>query len=92
MGSVFGSVYADNLPDLSALPAAARGAVEDSPAAGLHVAAQLGPQAGSLADAVRVAFMDGLEASLLVICVVLVVSAVGAALRAPRRGERPSVT
>lgn len=92
MGSVFGSVYADNLPDLGALPAEAREAVQDSPAAGLHVAAQLGEQAGSLADAVRLAFMDGLEASLLVICVVLVVSAIGAALRAPRRGEPPTAT
>lgn len=87
MGSVFGRVYSDELPDLSALPAQARHAVEDSPAAGLHVAEQLGaPQAAQLVSSVQNAFMDGLSASLLVICALLLVAAAGAALRAPTRG------
>lgn len=88
MGSVFGRVYADNLPELSRLPAPARSAIHDSPAAGLHVATQLGgQQAGALAHAVRVAFIDGLSESILVVCAVLVVAAIGAAVRAPRRAK-----
>ncbi|RNL77808.1 MFS transporter [Nocardioides marmorisolisilvae] len=90
MGSVFGRVYADKLSDLSQLPAAVRGAVEDSPAAGLHVAEQLGgPESAGLAHAVQTAFIDGLSASILVICAILVVAAAGAALRAPKRGQDP---
>jgi len=53
MGSVFGNAYADSLPSLDHLPEEARHAVEDSPAAGLAVADQLGAQGAALADASR---------------------------------------
>ena len=87
MGSVFGSTYTSNLPStIAGLPDAARTAVEDSPAGGLEVATQLGGANGAqLAELVQGAFIDGLSASLVVIAVILGVTAIGTALRAPRR-------
>lgn len=88
MGSVFGSHYRDNLPDLSRLPQAARDAAEQSPAGGLKVAEQLGASGGAqLADAVHHAFINGLSASLLVVGVILMIAAVGTAFRAPTRAQ-----
>lgn len=84
MGSVFGTFYANNLPSLAALPNSAQLAVESSPAGGLSVAERIGGTSGSeLAEVVKAAFMDGLSASLTVVCAVLLVAVVGTALRAP---------
>lgn len=87
MGSAFGSTYSDSLPGtFTQLPAAARVAVQDSPAGGLEVAAQLGgAQGAQLAEVVRSAFIDGLSSSLEVIAVILAVAALGTAARAPRK-------
>lgn len=88
MGSDLGTSYASHLPRLSNLPAAARSAVVDSPAAGLEVASPIGGAAGGrLAHVVQGAFMNGLAASLLAACVVLAAAAEGTAFRAPRQGE-----
>lgn len=88
MGSVFGNVYADNLPGLTGLPAEAQEAITESPAGGLHVVGELGgAQAAQLAAAIQDAFMEGLSASLVIVCVILLVAAVGAFLRAPKRGD-----
>ena len=87
MGSVYGSHYASALP---AAPSGAPGAivdvVHDSAAAGIMVADRIGGNVGTqLADAVRVAFMSGLRASLLVVAVIVAVAAVAVLVRAPRR-------
>src|SRR4029079_12164510 len=60
MGAVFTSSYADHLPNLAGLPADAVTAVQDSAAAGLAVAAKLGPAGAQLAEGVKDAFMHGL--------------------------------
>lgn len=93
MGSVFGRVYSDHVPSLQGLPAQAAAAVDESPAAGLHVAGQMGGAQGQqLALAVQHAFIHGLSSSLVVVCGILVVAALGAGLRAPRRGSEPTET
>ncbi len=92
MGSVFGSHYRASLPKglrlLDGNPKyhEVAEAIRHSPAAGIAVSKRLGPFEGVLAKPVRVAFMDGLSASLVVVAVILVVSAVMAAVVAPRRG------
>lgn len=89
MGGVFSSQYTSNLPDLAALPGQAATAVRDSAAAGLVAADRIGGSAGAqLADGVRQAFIDGMSASMVTVAVVLVIAAIGCALRAPgRRGS-----
>jgi hypothetical protein len=72
------------LPDLIRLRAPAARAVRESPAGGLHVAANLGPGGDAPAVAVRSAFLDGLAASLIAVAVILAVAAVGAFSRAPQ--------
>ncbi len=85
MGSIYGSHYRSSLPDsVAQLPADAAESVRDSAAAGLHVADLLGAQGPALADGVKSAFMDGLSASLIAVCAVVLVAAIGALLRAPR--------
>ncbi|MEO6988549.1 MAG: MFS transporter [Aquihabitans sp.] len=91
MGSVYGSHYASALP---ATPAGTPGEIVDlvhgSAAAGIMVADRIGGDLGSqLAVAVRIAFMDGLRASLLVVAVVVVVAAVAVLVRAPRQPTTP---
>ncbi|MEZ5209777.1 MFS transporter [Gordonia sp. (in: high G+C Gram-positive bacteria)] len=85
MGAVFSSRYAASLPDLSRLPADASKAVRDSAAAGLEVAARMGPSGAGLTHAVRTAFMDGLSAALIAVVIPIVLTAFGALLRAPRK-------
>ncbi|MER7930727.1 MFS transporter [Streptomyces sp. NPDC096057] len=85
MGSIYGSHYRSSLPDsVAQLPADAAESVRDSAAAGLYVADRLGAQGPALADGVKSAFMDGLSASLIAVCAVVVVAAVGALLFAPK--------
>ncbi|MER6287496.1 MFS transporter [Streptomyces sviceus] len=85
MGSIYGSHYRSSLPDsVDRLPADAAESVRHSAAAGLHVADHLGASGQALADGVKSAFMDGLSASLIAVCAVVVVAAVGALLRAPK--------
>lgn len=83
MGSIYGSHYRSSLPDSTGrLPAEASEAVRDSAAAGLQVAGKLGDP--GLADGVRSAFMDGLSASLVAVCLVVLAAAIGCLLRAPK--------
>lgn len=92
MGSVFGRFYDNGLPSVAHLPAEAAQAVKESPAAGLAVAGHLGPQGTALADAVRLAFMDGFGAALLAVSVILAVAAIGTSIVAPgRRAQRPEL-
>jgi hypothetical protein len=89
MGSIFGSAYASHLPSLHGLPPAAGDAVRQSPAAGLHVASQLGGAQGhQLGLAVQHAFIHGLSTSLVVVSCIVLVAAIGAGLRAPRSATR----
>lgn len=85
MGAVFSGSYGSHLPDLSALPDEAAETVRDSAPGGLAVAGQLGPDGVALAGQVKDAFIHGLSASLIAVSVILVVAAIGALLRAPRR-------
>ncbi|GAQ57619.1 MFS transporter [Streptomyces acidiscabies] len=85
MGSIYGSHYRSSLSSSTdALPPGAAESVRHSAAAGLHVADQLGARGAALADSVRSAFMDGLSASLIAVCVVVLAAAIGALLRAPK--------
>ncbi|WP_405719748.1 MFS transporter [Streptomyces sp. NBC_01537] len=85
MGSIYGSHYRSSLPDsVSRLPADTAESVRHSAAAGLYVADRLGAQGAALADGVKAAFMDGLSASLIAVCVVVLAAAIGALLRAPK--------
>jgi hypothetical protein len=90
LGSVLGAGYRGNL-DVDGLPAPVAGAVLDSAAAGVAVAQRLG--SSPLLGAVRAAFVEGMDAMLLVS---VGVAALGAllALALPRPGaaghaERP---
>jgi EmrB/QacA subfamily drug resistance transporter len=86
MGSVYGSHYRAALPEAPPmLPKAAVEAVQHSAAGGLEVAKRAGALGEPIAQAVRAAFMDGLSASLVVVSVVLAVTTLVVAIRAPRR-------
>lgn len=87
MGAVFTSRYTASLPDLSQLPAEAAKAVRDSAAAGLEVATRMGPSGAELTHTVRTAFMDGLSAALIAVVIPIVLTAIGALLRAPRKSS-----
>lgn len=85
MGSIYGSHYRSSLPDsVDRLPAEAAESVRDSAAAGLHTAEEIGPQGDALADGVQAAFMDGLSASLVAVCIVVLAAAIGCLFRAPK--------
>ncbi|GEE01761.1 MFS transporter [Gordonia spumicola] len=85
MGGVFSSQYASHLPDLARLPAQAAEAVRDSAAAGLVAAERIGGPAGAqLGAGVREAFIDGMSAALITVAVVLLIAAIGCAIKAPR--------
>ncbi|NEB03482.1 MFS transporter [Streptomyces sp. SID13726] len=90
MGSIYGSHYRDSLPaSVDRLPADAAEAVRHSAAAGLQVGDRLGAQGAALTQGVRTAFMDGLSASLVAVCVIVLAAAVGALLRAPKNPPTP---
>lgn len=90
MGSVYGSHYRDALPaDNGQLPAQAVEAIRESAAGGIEVTRRLAAAgqvdaAAQLGQVIRVAFIDGLTASLTVIGVVLALAAVAVLIRAPR--------
>ncbi|MFJ9626932.1 MFS transporter [Streptomyces sp. NPDC101175] len=85
MGSIYGSHYRSSLPDsVAQLPAGTAESVRHSAAAGLYVADRLGARGAALADGVKAAFMDGLSASLIAVCVIVLAAALGALLRAPK--------
>jgi DHA2 family multidrug resistance protein-like MFS transporter len=94
LGSVLSSFYGSNLQDsLSGLgitgPTAA--AAKESVMAGLGVAGQLpGPVAGEAADAVRQAFIDGLQAGSLIASGVALVAAIAVAFLLPARHREES--
>ncbi|MFE2431276.1 hypothetical protein ACFXJ5_31625 [Streptomyces sp. NPDC059373] len=84
-GSIYGSHYRSSLPDsVNQLPAEAAESVRHSAAAGLYVADRLGAQGAALAYGVKTAFMDGLSASLIAICIVVLAAAIGCLFRAPK--------
>jgi EmrB/QacA subfamily drug resistance transporter len=87
LGSMYSGGYQDSVDGaVGQLPAEASHAVSESAAAGLQVAHQIGGDAGAnLADAVRVAFIDGLSSALTIGALVLVVAAAMVFAIAPRR-------
>jgi EmrB/QacA subfamily drug resistance transporter len=87
VGSVMATVYGPAIRDgLATLPASVRDAAGDSVMAGVGVAAQLpGDLAGSTADVVRQAFLDGLSAGSWVCAGVCAVGAVAALALLPAR-------
>lgn len=89
MGAVYGSHYRAALPPApQGAPADVVQMVQDSAAAGIEVARRLGPAGDPVAAAVRQAFVEGLSASLVVMMVIIALSAVVVALRAPNERVR----
>lgn len=82
LGSVLTSVYRDRL-DVTGLPAAAADTVRDGVAAGVAVAQQLG--SGPLLESVRRAFVEGMDAMLLVNAAIAAVGVILAFVFMPRR-------
>jgi len=92
LGSLFTSGYSDAVaPATRELPAGAAGAVEDSAAAGLQVAAspKLGEAGAALEQQVRDSFMTGMHDAFLVGAIVLLAGIAYVLLRAPARGDVP---
>lgn len=86
MGSIYGSAYRDALPAApDGMPGEIAHAIQESAAAGMEVARQLGTAGDPLAEAVRGAFVDGLSASLTVISAIIAVTAAVVLVRAPHR-------
>jgi Na+/melibiose symporter-like transporter len=84
LGTVLSSGYHDKLPD-TGVPASLEQTVRDGVAAGVEVARRLHDD--QLANAVRGAFVHGMDAALIVSCVLVAVAAVLAFLFLPRRPE-----
>lgn len=82
LGSVLTSVYRDRL-DVTGLPVAAADTVRDGVAAGVAVAQQLG--SGPLLESVRRAFVEGMDAMLLVNAAIAAVGVILAFVFMPRR-------
>jgi len=86
LGTVLNSGYRDQV-DVTALPAAAAGAVRDSATAGVVVADRLGSPA--LLESVRAAFTHGMHRSLLVAAAIALLGAVLSLLFLPARPPAP---
>jgi EmrB/QacA subfamily drug resistance transporter len=85
MGSVYGSHYRSSLPGtVDQLPTEAADTVRHSAPGGLYVAERLGTHGQALAGAVKHAFIDGLSASVIAVCAIVVVAAIGCLFLAPR--------
>jgi hypothetical protein len=89
LGSVLNSTYQGRL-DLTGLPAEAAGAVEKSVFAGLAAAQQLG--SSSLADAVRAAFVAGMDDALRVTAVIALAGMALTLVFLPRRSTGAALT
>lgn len=88
LGSLFNRGYRDAISTtVDDLPAAVAEVVERSPAAGLDIASQLGPDGTTLGDGVRDAFIDGMTASLVGGVVIALVGIAFIVWRGPRRNE-----
>jgi MFS family permease len=85
-GSILAARYTDRLlPQLAAFPEPVRGPASDSLAEALHVSNMLGPQGHQLAMASETAFLHAMQASVLVIAIIVAVAAVLIGLWAPGR-------
>lgn len=85
-GSVLASAYGHRIdPVAASIPEPARGAVQDSLAAAVHVAEQAGPQGDALADLAQDAFLAGMQQGLWALATILLVGAVASAIWAPGR-------
>jgi hypothetical protein len=89
VGSVFSSVYAAHLADgrYGALPDATRARAQDS----VGVAGAIAARSPELVPAMQDAFLAGLHAGCVVVGVLCLVGAVGAAVALPGRGHRAPV-
>lgn len=91
VGSVFLTVYGAKVADLArsvGVPDSAADSMQDSLGAGLAVASQVPGAAGQqLADALKVAFVDGLSRGSIVAAAVVLAGAIGALIALPARGR-----
>lgn len=88
-GSILAAHYGAALgPRLADLPESVRGPATDSLAQALAVSERLGPAGPRLADLARVAFLESMNASLVVLAGVIVAAAAVIALWAPGRDGR----
>ncbi|MGQ0842646.1 MAG: DHA2 family efflux MFS transporter permease subunit [Sporichthyaceae bacterium] len=94
VGSVMASVYAPNVADRLAdrgVPAPLREQASESVIGALQIAAASGEEAGPLATAVRLAFMDGFRAGALVSGFVCLLGAIAALRFLPAHAKPTSV-
>jgi EmrB/QacA subfamily drug resistance transporter len=88
-GSMLAAQYSKTLiPNLVGFPKPVSDSASTSLAQALEVARRLGPAGARLADASKVAFIDAMHSSLLVLGIVIAVSAVLIGLWAPGRDNR----
>jgi EmrB/QacA subfamily drug resistance transporter len=86
VGSIFNSAYSSAVGDATtALPPEVARTVEESPGAGLHVAANVPGGGQTLVDGVRGAFATGLQQALVAAAVIAGLAAVYTLLRGPSR-------
>lgn len=85
MGTIYASTYRDAVtPLVEGLPDRARQAILDSPAAGIHVAAQGGAQSAALIEQIEHAFMAGATDAMRIVAILLAVVAIIVTIAAPR--------
>ncbi len=85
MGTIYATTYRDAItPAVAGLPDRARQVILDSPAAGIHMAAQNGMQSSGIIEQIELAFMDGATKAMGTVAILLIGAAVIAAIAAPR--------
>ena len=93
LGAVLSSVYEKNIADTAnAFTGAAKEGLESSLAVALRVAENLGPAAQGVADAAKVAWMDGLSAAAVVAAIIIFSCAVLAFIGLPKHADKDNDT
>jgi hypothetical protein len=88
-GSILAGRYSHELaPRIADFPATVRGSATDSLAKAVEVAGKLGPQGSQLAEVSKAAFLTAMQASTMVMAVIVTVAAVLIGLWAPGRDGR----